>query len=408
MFLKNLWHFTRSYTERWNSIPLPSYFYIAFTHAGVTRRIYGGDNMTAHVTGRCIGALVVNKLVADIKSGTITVKDAEIECLSAILHSESRDVKLCLTQPGIVELVNLASLVLLGHVDSFKASDVLLDLHEVLQQTLGILSHAVPPQENTEIHSDQAGVLSHIFDDGLERIIVSRLHGLLTTCISDTSPFAEELRASCLRMCLKTLWLSSKSYHRTSKTLPHYFPLMLASPEMIHNFQTEQDPVVRLTGCCFGALIASKLIDTLYSEIYISLAYDQGAWTCISAILGTGRDASLASHVLRIINFQKVVSFFSGEIDTLFNDSERMPVDMLQRYMLLVDTTKVTLRTLADRLCDGRFIPRWLPMYERQLLQETFSGIEDAFDLLHGSKYETVNALDGLQQKLDRLRPAVG
>src|ERR1700744_1380200 len=67
------------------------------------------------------------------------------------------------------------------------------------------------------------------------------LHGLLTTWMLDASPFTEEIRTSYLRLCLK----------------------------MIHNFQTKQDPVVRLTGCCFGALIVSKLVDTLDSGTYV-------------------------------------------------------------------------------------------------------------------------------------------
>ena len=409
MFLKNLWHFTRLYIERGNSIPLPSYFYIAFTHTGITRRIYGGNDITAHVTGRCVGALVIDKLVADIKSGTIPVNDAVIACISDILHSESRDVRLCLNQPGIVELVNMASLVL-GYVDSFKVSDVPLDLHKVLQQTLVILSQAVPPQENTGIHSDQAAVLSHISDDGPERTIVSRLYGLLKTCISDASPLVEEVRTSCLRMCLKTLWLSSKAYHHTSNPLPHYFPLMLASSEMTRHFQTEQDPIIRLTGCCFGALIASKLVDTLNSERYVSFRpYGQGAeLACIYAILGTKYlDIPLRPHRLRIINLLNVVSLISGEIDALFTDSEGMSVDTLRGNMPLADTTKVTLRILADRLRDTRFIPRRLPMHRRQLLQEIYFDVEDAFGL-HRLKHETTNALDRVQKKLVRLLPPVG
>ena len=75
--------------------------------------------------------------------------------------------------------------------------------------------------------------------------------------------------------------------------------------------------------------------------------------------------------------------------------------------MLLVETTKATLCILADRLGDGRFIPRLLPIDQRLLLQETFSDVEDAFGL-HRLKHETVNALDRLQQKLENLLPPVG
>ena len=397
MVLKNLWHFTRLRIESGDSTPLPSYLYVSFSHPNIARFILESD-IAAHVTRCCVGALVVNKLVADIKSGAIPASDAELLCLSAVLHSESRDVRLCLTQPGIVELVNVASLVL-GHVDSFKASDVPLDL----QHTLGILSHAVAPQEHTEIHSAEleAGVLSHIFDDGIELTIVSRLHGFIVSCMSKTSPIAEEVRTSCLRMCLKTLWLSSKAYHHTSNPLPSYFPLMLASPETIHNFQTEQDSVARLTGCCLGALIASKLMDTLDSKPYRTLKpYDQDTEsTYIYAILGKGyRDTFLWPYQLRIINFRNVVSLISGEIGTLFTDTEGMPVDTLRGNML-VDTTKVTLCVLADRLRDNGSRPWRVPH-----LQAMHSDVEDAFGL-HRLKHETVNALGRLQQKLENLLP---
>ena len=409
MFLKNLWQFTRLRIESGDSTPLPSYLYNTFTHPRITRFILEKGNLAARVTRRCVGALIVNKLVADIKSGAILANDAELGCLSAILHSESYDVRLCLAQPGIIELVNVASLVL-GHVDSFKVSAVLLDLREMLQQTLRILSQAVPPQDNTEIHADQAAMLYHIPDDGLKRTVVYRLHGFLATCMSNASPLAEEVRTSCLRICLKTLWLSSRARHRNSHPLPYPFTLMLASPEMIHNFHTEWDPVARLTGCCFGALIASKLVDTLDSGTYVFFSpRDQSAdWACIYAMLGTSyRDSLLRPFQLRIINFRKIVSLILSEIDTLFTDSEGMPVVTLRGNMLLVETTKTTLCILADRLGDSRFIPRLLPIDQRLLLQETYSDVEDAFGL-HRLKHETVNALDRLQQKLENLLPPVG
>jgi hypothetical protein len=393
--------------ERGDSIPLPSYIFIPFTHPRVTRCILEKGDIAALVTRRCVGALIVNKLAADIKSGLVPVNDAELAYLSAILHSESRDVRLCLTQPGIVELVNVASLVL-GHVHSLKASDVPLDLREMFQQTLEILSQAVPPQENSNIHPDQTISLSNISDDKFEPAVASRLHGFLKICLSGTSPLAKEVRRSCLRMSLKTLWLSGNAYHRTSDPLPPYFPLMLASPEMIHHFQTEQDPVARLTGHCFGALISNKLVDTLKSPVSFS-TYDLDAkLACISAILGRSHHEDLLTpHHLRIINFRKVVSLILGEIDTLFTNSEGMPVDTVLQDMLLADTAKLTLHSLADHLRDSVFIPGGIPSGWSQLLLEICSDIKYAFDL-HRSKHETVNALDQLQPKLEILLHTAG
>jgi hypothetical protein len=118
---------------------------------------------------------------------------------------------------------------------------------------------------------------------------------------------------------------------------------MLASPEIIRHFQAEKDPVVRLTGCCFGALIASKLMDTLESPVSFS-GHDQDAkLACISAILGIGhREDLLTPLPTSHHQFPKVVSLISDEVDALFTDSEGMPVDILPRNML-VDTAKLTL-----------------------------------------------------------------
>ena len=404
LYLRGLWYFGRAFNQPW--IHLPSNVYMAILNSGVTH-IQSHPDATIRVIGHCAMTLVVNKLAADIHARTLPVNDAELASLSSILDFECHDIGLCLTQPGIVELVNMAFLVL-GYVDTSKASDVPLSSPDILRQTLSILSQALPAQENAEIRPDQVAVLSHI--SNLERTVVSRLHGLLQTCMSDASPLAEEVRTSCLRMCLKILWLSSKAYHRIPDLLPYYIPFMLASPEMTHHFRAKQDPVVRLMGSCFGALIASKLVDTLDSESYVSLGpYDQGAdWACISAILGEEYwDIPLRPHQLRVINFQNVISLILGEIDTLFTDTEGMLVDMVPGNTLLVDTTKTTLCILADRLGDRRFIPRLLPMYRRQLLQETDWDVEDAFGL-HRSKRETVKALARLQQKLESLLPAVG
>jgi hypothetical protein len=398
MCLKNLWNVTRMWIECGNSISLPSYVFVAFTHPRITRCLLEKGGIAASVTSRCVGALVVNKLATDIKSGILPLNDAELACLSAILHSESRDVKLCLTQPGIVEVVNTASLVL-GHSDPLNARGLPLDLRGVLQQTLGILSQALPLQENTEIHPDQTVTMPNISGDKFGYTVVSRLHNFLKICVQGVSPLTEEVRTACLRMCLKNLWLSCKAYHRTSTPLPPYFPHMLSSPDIIRHFQAEKDPVVRLTGCCFGALISSKLADTLKSPVSFSTNDQDAKLACISAILGPGhREGLLTPYKVRIINFQKIVSLISDEIDAFFTDSEGVPVDILPRN-ILVDTAEITLYNLADRLHDSKFIPQKLPVDQHQLLQGTYSDIGDAFGL-YRREHETVNALDRLQTKL--------
>ena len=130
--LTNLWHFTKAYIKRGNSIPLPSYVYIAFTHPKITRRILEKvekDDIAAHVTRRCVGALVVNKLAADINLRILPVNDAELACLSAILGIDSEDVTLLLSHPGGVQFANMVLLVLLEDIHDppswIPTSDVL-------------------------------------------------------------------------------------------------------------------------------------------------------------------------------------------------------------------------------------------------------------------------------------------
>ena len=357
------------------------------------------DAAGAHMTRRCVGALVVNKLAADINSGMVPDSDAELACLSCILDAESRDLKICLTQPGIVELVNMASFAL-GNVDTLKSEDMPLDPSDVLQQTLDILSQALPAQEDVEGHPDHMVALSNISDDRFERTVVSRLHGFLGICILGASPLTEEVRTSRLRSSLKTLWHSGKAYHDASDPLPPYFPLLLARPEIIHRFEAEQDPVARITGSCFGAFVASKLVDALNLElpIYPSSHVHDAELACISAIIGTSHHEDfILPHQLRVINFGKVVSLMLAEIDILFT-AEGTPANVL-------DIAQDTLNILADRFIDSAFVPQGLPMDQQRLLDEIYLEVNlPSADRL---KDQVAKTLDRLQQLLENLLPAV-
>ena len=416
MWMKKLWEFTRAQNERRgeNSKPLPSYVCIAFTNPEMARRIRKRRNLTLHLIGRCIEALVVDKLVADINLRSaqvsddaadanprnVLVSDDELACLSAILGTEIHDVRLCLGQPGTIQLVNLASLAL-GDVSFLRVDQIPLDTRSVLKETITILSRALPAQANVELPLDQAGDsdLVALLDDKSERTIVSHLHGLFKMCIPGASSLIEEVRTSCLRMCLKTLWRCGIEYHRTPSPLPSYFSLVLATPEIIRHFQTEQDPVARFTGCCFGALIISKLVDALGSPMYLSLSdNDRNAELArIWAILGTEhRSDLLLPHQLHLINLRDVVSFMSSVIGTSFA-ATGMPVEVL-------DMAEDTLFTLALGLLRAPFVgggmPRDQQRFLEQQLQEIASDFGEAlgFDQLRN---ETVRTLDQLRQILE-------
>src|SRR6266702_244839 len=392
---KNLCHFTSEYNERGNSASLPSYICIAFTNPEMTRRIHQDPNLAARMIGRCVEALVVNKLAADINSRDVPVSNDELACLSAILGTESRDVGLCLSQPSTIEFANLVSLALADD-SSWWTENMSDDTRSAVQQTLTILSQALPAQANAQPSPDQTVALVNLSDDKFERTIVSRLHGLLKMCVPGASSLTEEVRTSCLRMCLKSLWHCGKAYHQTSDPLPSYFPLVLARPENTRLFQTEQDPVARVTACCFGALIVSKLVDALKSPISLSGHVDNAELACISAILGTEhRKVLLLPNHLRVINFRNFISFMSGEINMSFT-AAGMPGDVL-------NIAHDTLYILANRLRDSISVRGDLPMDEWLLLQEMYSDVEDAL----GSeqlKSETVKILDRLRQTLEKYR----
>ena len=314
-WMKDLWDFTRECNELGNSVSFPTYVCTAFTNPGIISRIRWKRDLLVFGIGRCVGALVVNKLAADINSRNVPASDDELACLSAILGTQSDDLRLCLRQSGTIELVNLASLAL-GDVSSLQADQMPPDTYSVFQHTLAILSEALPSQQNVELPQDQTVALVNVSDYKFERIIVPRLHDLLVMCTSGTLSLMEE-RTSCLRECLKTLWHCGKACHDSFDPLPSYFPLLFSRPEITRHLRYEHDLVAHITGSCFGALIVCKLVGALKPPISFSDSVSNPELACISAILGAEhREVLLSPYQLRFINFRNVVSRMSDKIDT--------------------------------------------------------------------------------------------
>jgi hypothetical protein len=313
--MNNLWDFTREYNGSGNSVAFPSCVSIAFTNPEMSHRIRQADYV-AHLIGQCIGALVVNKLTPDAMSQAIPVSDAELACISALLDSDSHEVRLCLSQPGTIQLVNLSSLafvdVMLLHLGTHGLPP---DRHDVLKQTLSILFQALPSWGSAELPLDRTHHPVGLSDDKFKRTCVSHFHRLLKLCTPDASSLLEDVRISCLRLCLKTLWHCAEAYDRILDPMPIYFPLVLASPEIINHFRTEHDPVARIMACYFRALVVTKLVDSLESPISIGGDDNNTELACISAILGPQHHGVLLlPYQLRIINLRNVVSLMSSEI----------------------------------------------------------------------------------------------
>jgi hypothetical protein len=161
MCLKSLWNFGRTFNQLGNSMPLSSFNCFTLTDPEMIHRIHGQHDLTVRVIGRCVQALVVNKLAADIKSRTITVSNDELACLSAILGIESDDAMLLLSYPGAIEFTNMIFLAL----DNFdSATGIFPDVPDVVQETLGILSRALPADLNVAIPLGQTDTRMNIYD----------------------------------------------------------------------------------------------------------------------------------------------------------------------------------------------------------------------------------------------------
>ena len=170
---KNLWHFTRGHSGPGSAAPLPSYLYIAFTNPEMSRRIRMQRDLTIHAIGRCVGALVVNKLSADIKSRNCPVSNDQLACLSAILGTESRDVMLLLSCHGAIEFTNMVFLALddsysstVGNVPSYTL--------DMVHQTSDALSRVLPPELRAKMPLDQINPMMNLSDGGCELILIPR------------------------------------------------------------------------------------------------------------------------------------------------------------------------------------------------------------------------------------------
>jgi hypothetical protein len=170
VWTKKLWDFTRGYSEPASAAPLPSYLYIVFTNPEMSRRIHKQPDLTVHAIGRCIGALVVNKLSEDIKSRNCPVSNDQLACLSAILGTESRDVMLLLSCPGAIEFTNMVFLAL---DDSYSFTDGIVPSYmlDVVHQTSDALSRALPPELKAKMRLDQINSMTNLSDGECELVL---------------------------------------------------------------------------------------------------------------------------------------------------------------------------------------------------------------------------------------------
>ncbi|KAH9079594.1 hypothetical protein EDB83DRAFT_1292238 [Lactarius deliciosus] len=268
MCLRNLWYCAKAYNQLGASKQLPSYFTHALASPEIIRLIQAEKDPVAHVMGRCFGALIVNNLVAYIKSRTdenAQINDKVLGCLSAILGTESRDLKLWLRQPSAIELTNVVFLAF-GDIGSLAADTVPPYVLDVVPQTFSILSQALPAEINTE---NQIRALADIPDGA--------------------APIIGEVYQNHSIRCLKNLWRCVRAYNQpgNSTPLPSYILTAFVSPSMSRRIRTEQDAATRVIGRCVEALVLKKLLGGVKTSTDSDVPISDEELACLSTILGT-------------------------------------------------------------------------------------------------------------------------
>ena len=395
MCIKILWYCAKEHHQLGASRPLPSYF--PNTLAGPEMihlfQTSGKQDAETGVMERCFGTLVATKLVADLRSRTdsesnVQISCDELACLSAILGTENRTLKIWLGRPGVVELASLFSLTLTGVDPLFnKVSDVLDDM---VQQTSNILAGTLPAEFYIE--------LVHLTDGTCEAILLCLRDRRSDSHLSETSPPTEPIYESRARVYLKNLWSCARAYKQLgiSVPLPSFVRITLANPEFIRQIHTETDLAARVTGRCACALVVIKLVDDFPSRISLGDDVYNEELACISILLGTAPgEPSRWPHPSAVIKLQNVVTLVSGEIETLLF-SEQTPTDTLH-------TVQQTLEIICSDLVFGDgFAVEDLPMDQVSLLRDCCSKIAKVRSANRFGN-ETAGILGQLQQILEQL-----
>ena len=166
--LKGLWYF--AFNRLGNSVPsLPSCLCIALTNPEMTRRIRE-ENLAIHMMGHCIQTLVVNELMANIRSRNVAVSSDELVCLSAILGTKSDDVRLLLSHSGAIEFTNML-LFSLGLSYPIFGGPVPSYVLDVFQQTSSALFNVLPHILNIETRRNETESMVNISDGELKLVL---------------------------------------------------------------------------------------------------------------------------------------------------------------------------------------------------------------------------------------------
>ena len=264
---------------------LPPFVCIAFTNPEMTRRIRKQRDLAVRVMGRCVEALVVNKLAADIHLRNSPVTNDELACLSAILGTKSRDVMLLLSCPGAIEFTNMVFLAL-DDSAAFSHGTVPTYVLDVIQPTSSALSRVLPTELNAKMQIDQTNTSMYI-SNGKCKLVWYCLHCLKN--VSGSSGLTAERYMSLLSEWMKNLWNFTREYNEPESTvsLPSYVCVAFTNPEMSRRIRKQRDLAIHVTGRCVEVLIVNKLAADVNSRSVPIRNYELA---CLSAILGAQSD----------------------------------------------------------------------------------------------------------------------
>jgi hypothetical protein len=388
--LKSLWYCAKAYHQPDAVETLLQYSLNTLASPGTIRRIQTIQDPISRVMGCCFSALIIVKLVADIRSCINSDVEIKLEWLSAILGPNGDDMKIPLQWSGAVELASLVCLTSLADVSGVGSEPLDVNalpsyLFDVAQETFDILSRAA----KLKLDHPTAPLIG--LDEKFGRVVASHLCSLLKKGIPNTSSSMEGVRRSCVRMCLKILWYCAKEHHQlgASRPLPSYFPSTLASPEMIHLFQDEQDAEAGVMERCFGTLVAVKLVADLRtrtdSDSSIQISGDELA--CLSAILGT--ESRNLKNWLGQPGAVELASLFSltlSEVDALFaNKALDVLDDMVQQTSTILTRTlpaefNIELMDLTDGQCEAILLSCLRDCRSESCLSGTSSPTEPIYE----------------------------
>ena len=264
MCLKYLWYCVKAYHQFGASRPLPYHFPRTLANPEIIRRIQAEEDPASRVMGSCLCALVVMKLGADAQpcpDSNVQIDDDGLACLSIILGIGRDDARFSLECPGAVQLATLVSIAL-GDLGCLDISTLPPDVLDVAYQTLTFLSQSLPTGGAVVPQLDRSLVQLNTPNGEFFQPIVSRLLNLQSCfMISGTHALTTEVRRSCLRMCLRSLWYCAKTYHQLgpSTPLPSYFYVEFATAELSGHIQAEKDPIAYIIGRCFQSLVINKV-----------------------------------------------------------------------------------------------------------------------------------------------------